>query len=117
MLKAPGPLACVSTQSHPNHPNYAHLGVRVHPQTPLKGGFLAFYREEQGGPPELCGACQWLVGFWELSRSKMEGCPKPSIDAKKLHPGTCWNSGLHAALRAAKRQWVAGALLPTMGVK
>ena len=31
------------------------------------------------GPLELCGACQWLVGFLELSRSKMEGCPKPSI--------------------------------------
>ena len=29
------------------------------------------------GPPELCGACQWLVGFLELSRSKMEECPKP----------------------------------------
>ena len=41
------------------------------------------------GPPELCGACQWLVGFLELSRSKR--CPKPSIAT--LEPNIHYGSG------------------------
>ena len=110
MLKAPGPLACGSMLSHPNHPNYSHLGFRVHPPPSSRGSFLLFTEKEQGG------ACQAL---WSLSVARRllgaftesnGGVPKTvNCNTEKLHPGTCWNSGLHAALRAAKRQGVAGA--------
>ena len=54
------------------------------------------------GPPELCGACQWLVGFLELARRKTEGCPKPSIAMLKNQHfhyglGQSWIAGLHTA--------------------
>ena len=40
-------------------------------------------RKSRAGSPELHGACQWLVGFLEPSRSKMEGAQNRQLQYQK----------------------------------
>ena len=44
------------------------------------------------GPPSFVEPV-WLVGFLELSRSKMEGCPKPSIANPTFSAHAAQNAG------------------------